>query len=69
MVYDYANIGKTCKTPDGIGPPLTYMEEHGVFKPLDTMANPLGLCHFYCTNPETAKSLPALKPPATTHKS
>ena len=26
------------------------MEEHGVFKPLDTMANPLGLCWFYHTD-------------------
>ena len=44
------------------------MEEHRAFKPLDTMANPLGLCQFYCTDPETAKSVPAPKPLATTHK-
>ena len=31
------------------------MEEHGVFKPLDTTANPLDLCQFYCTNPEFSK--------------
>ena len=44
------------------------MEEHRAFKPLDTTANPLGLCQFYHTNPETAKSVPAPKPLATTHK-
>ena len=48
MTHDYAKVRKTSKTPDNISPPLTYMEEHGAFKPLDTMANPLGLCQFYC---------------------
>ena len=48
---DYANGGKPCKAPDKIGPPVPYMEEHGVFKPLDTIANPMGLCHFYRTEP------------------
>ena len=41
------DTGRTSKAPDKIGPPLTYMEECGVFKPLDTIANPLGLCRFY----------------------
>ena len=41
------------------------MEECRVFKPLDTMANPLGLCRFYCTNPETLKSISAPKSPAS----
>ena len=31
-------------------PTVPYMEEHGVFKPLDTIANPLGLCQFYHTD-------------------
>ena len=66
--YDYAEVGKTSKAPDNIGPPLTYMEERGVFKPLNTMANPLGLCQFYHSNPETVKSVPAPKPPVTAHK-
>ena len=68
MVYDYADVGKTCKTPDEIGPPLTDMEEHRAFKPLDTMASPLGPCCFYCADPETAKSVPAPKPLATACK-
>ena len=48
-VNDYANGRKPCKAPDKIGPPIAYMEEHRVFKPLDTIANPLGLCQFYRT--------------------
>ena len=68
MTHDYAKVRKTSKAPDNIGPPLTYMEECGAFKPLDTIANPLGLCRFYCANPATAKSVPAPKSPATTHK-
>ena len=67
MAHDYAQVRKTSKAPDIIGPPLTYMEKHGAFKPLDTMANPLGLCSFYHTNPETVKSVPAAKPLATAH--
>ena len=41
------------------------MEVHGVFKPLDTTTNPLGLCQFYCTNPETLKSISTPKSPAS----
>ena len=59
---------KPCKAPDKIGPPLAYMEECGVFKPLDTMANPLGLCQFYCTNPETLKSISPPKSLASIHR-
>ena len=47
--------GNLCKDPNKIGPPLAYMEERGVFKPLDTTANPLGLCWFYHTDPEALK--------------
>ena len=46
-VHDHADIGKCCKAPDKIGPPLTYMEECGVFKPVETIDNPMGLCRFY----------------------
>ena len=59
-IHDYAEVGKASKVPNNIVP--------GTFKPLDTTANLLGLCQFYHTNPESAKSVPALKPPATTHK-
>ena len=40
------------------------MEEHGVFKPLPSTTNPLGLCHFYPTDPTIVPTLTALKPPA-----
>ena len=53
QVNDYADSGRPSKAPDKIGPPLPYMEECGVFKPLDTIAvKPLGLCRFYQTNPQ-----------------
>ena len=32
------------------------------------MANPLGLCQFYHTNPETLKSISAPKSPASVHR-
>ena len=44
------------------------MEEHRVFKPLDTMANLIGLCWFYCADPETVKSISAPKPLASADK-
>ena len=49
-------------------PPVPYMEEHGVFKPLDTIANPLGLCRFYHTNPLHSNIITGLKSAAGTHK-
>ena len=52
QVNDYTNGGRPSKAPDKIGPPLSYMEECGVFKPLDTIVNPLGLCSFYWTDPQ-----------------
>ena len=46
-VNDYADAGKKRpKNPDTIGPPVSYMKEHGVFQPLPSTMNPLGLCHF-----------------------
>ena len=35
QVDHYADAGRPNKALDKIGPPLSYMEEHGVFKPLD----------------------------------
>ena len=40
------------------------MEECGVFKPLPSTTNPLGLCHFYPTDPTIVPTLTAPKPPA-----
>ena len=38
------------------------MEEHGVFKPLPSTTNPLGLCHFYPADPTIVPTLQAPKP-------
>ena len=40
------------------------MEERGVFKPLPSTTNPLGLCRFYPADPTIVPTLPAPKPPA-----
>ena len=52
QVNDYMDGCRPSKAPDKIGPPLFYMEEHWVFIPLDSIANPLGLCRFYQTDPQ-----------------
>ena len=64
MVNDYADGKRKPKNPDFLGPPVSYMEERGVFKPLPSTTNPLGLCHFYPTDPTIVPMLPAPKPPA-----
>ena len=68
QVNDYANGGRPSKAPDKIGPPLSYMEEHGVFKPLDTIVNPLGLCRFYQTNPQKSNVITGPKSAASAHR-
>ena len=66
IVHDYADPGKRRpKNPDTIGPPISYMKEHGVFQPLPSMMNPLGLCHFYPADPSSLSTLTPPKPPAT----
>ena len=47
MVNDYTDGKRKPKNPDTLGPPVSYMEECGVFQPLASMTNTLGLCHFY----------------------
>ena len=42
------------------------MKEHGVFKPLQSTMNPLGLCHFYCADSVNMSTLAPTKPLATT---
>ena len=41
------------------------MEEQGVFKPLDTIVNPLGLCRFYRTDPQKSNVITGLKSAAS----
>ena len=65
-VHDYANPGKKKpKNPDKIGSPISYMKEHGVFQPLPSTTNPLGLCHFYPTDPAGLSTLAPPKGPTT----
>ena len=65
-VHDYADPGKKKpKNPDTIGPPVSYMKECGVFQPLPSTMNPLGLCHFYPTDPTSLSTLTPPKAPAT----
>ena len=64
VVNDYADGKRRPKNPDSFVPPVSYMEEHGVFKPLPSTTNPLGLCHFYPTDPTIVPTLTAPKLPA-----
>ena len=68
QVHDYVDTGRTSKAPDKIGPLLTYMEECRVFKPLDTIANPMGLCIFYWMDLKKSNVTTGLKSVASTHK-
>ena len=51
-----------------LGPPLTYMEERGVFKPLETIDNPMGLCRFYRTSSKKSNVLNGPKSTDSAHK-
>ena len=65
-VHDYADTGKKKpKNPDMIGPPISYMKECGVFQPLLSTTNPLGLCCFYLTDSTSLSTLVPPKGPAT----
>ena len=56
-VHDHPLFGKHCEAPDYIGPPISYMEECGVFKSSESINNPRGLCWFYHTSPGKANVL------------
>ena len=47
MVNDYMDGKRKPKNPDPLGPPVSYMEDHGVFQPLTSPTNTFGLCRFY----------------------
>ena len=68
QVNDYADGGRPNKAPDKTGSPFSYMEERGVFKPLDTIVNPLGLCRFYETDPQKSNIVTGPKSAASTHR-
>ena len=46
VVHDYADGKRKPKSPDSLGPLVSCMEERGVFKPLPSTTNLLGLCRF-----------------------
>ena len=66
LVNNYTDGGKRKpKNPDTFAPPISYMKECGVFKPLPSTTNPLGLCHFYRMDSPCVSTLAPPKPPAT----
>ena len=54
MVNDYTDGKRRPKNPDPLGPPVSYMEDCGVFQPLTSPTNTFGLCRFYCNGPQRA---------------
>ena len=50
-VHDHPIPGKHCEVPDIVGPPISYMEKLRMFKPVEFVHNPKGLCRFYHTSP------------------
>ena len=44
------------------------MEEHGVFKPVEAIQNPMGLCRFYWTSSKKSDVLTGLKSTDCAHK-
>ena len=67
-MHDHPLFGKCCEAPDHVGPPISYMEEHRVFKPTESINNPTGLCQFYHTSPGRANVLVGPKSAASAHK-
>ena len=68
QVNNYTDGGGPSKAPDKIRPLLSYMEECRVFKPLDTIANPLSLCQFYQIDTQKSNIVMGPKSAAGTHR-
>ena len=64
-VHDYVDIRKASKASNCLSTPVAYMEAHGVFEPLASTTNLLGLCWFYHMEPASATSVPTPNHPAT----
>ena len=56
-MHDHPLFGKCCEAPDYVGPPISYMEECGVFKPAESINNLRGLCRLYHMSPGKANVL------------
>ena len=67
-VCNHPQFGKRCEAPDQVRPPISYMEECRVFKPMEFTNNPMGLCPFYCTSPEKANVLVGPKSAESAHR-
>ena len=67
-MHDHPLFGKYCEAPDHVGPPNSYMEERGVFKPAEFMNNLRGLCQFYQTSPGKANILVGPKSAESAHR-
>ena len=61
MVHDHPILGKCCKAPDVVGPPISYMEKLRMFKPAEFVHNPKGLCRFYHMSPGKSNVLVGLR--------
>ena len=51
-----------------VGPPISYMEERGAFKPTESINNPRGLCRFYHMSPGKANVLVGPKSAASARR-
>ena len=67
-VHDHPLLGKCCEAPDYIGPPISYMEERRVFKPVESINNLRGLCRFYHMSPGKANVLVGPKSAASARR-
>ena len=67
-VCNHPQFSSSCEAPDHVRPPISYMEELGVFRMVVTMNNPMGLCRFYRMSPEKANVLVGPKSAEFVHK-
>ena len=66
-VNDYTDGKKRPKNPYPLGPPVSYMEECGVFQPLTSPTNTYGLCHFYRADPNVSLPSSPILPATAEH--
>ena len=67
MVNDYTDGKRRPKNPDPLGPPVSYMEDRGVFQPLTSPTNTFGLCRFYRADPNVPLPLSPVSPATAEH--
>ena len=67
MVNDYTDRKRRPKNPDPLGPPVSYMEDRGVFQPLTSPTNTFGLCCFYRADPNAPMPSGPVSPATAEH--